>query len=454
MSVNRRREWTSGSPITNRTNQSHSQPPCLFPLPLTPLAASGFNSHSTSNRRVRSRSRLFHYSSVLMNYIVIALNRMFLSESVSVSLFNIPVSDVAFGSISASQGRVLNHIRNLCLHFVRYSREEGCCTVSDAKSRKAGDGPLNPCDDGFRPNDPNGSEGDDSELPVIPVHLILMNFLRNSSVTCFYRQSRALSGCLNIPFDPLSFSSCQWDRSTEVDELQTIPPSYFGDPTATAVPIIAKRVSLPSSLSRVNMLALLPDYLQKIYEKPNDSLLIPPPAQPAAISASTPSGSARSPRFSGPPTEYVKLLERMKELNMVGFTVHPKAVNGVFGVKKDDNEIRLIIDATPANALFVPCPPVALPNPSHLSRLYVPNGKRLWMAKCDLESFYHQLTLPSWLTEYFALPAVDTQVLVQAGLVKEGEFGESPLIHPMCLTLPMGWSHSVFVAHSLHEQVV
>jgi hypothetical protein len=51
-------------------------------------------------------------------------------------------------------------------------------------------------------------------------------------------------------------------------------------------------------------------------------------------------------------------------------------------------KIRLIIDATPANFMLAPAPPVQLPNPSHLANLST--SKR----KMDLENYYHQLRLP------------------------------------------------------------
>ena len=102
----------------------------------------------------------------------------------------------------------------------------------------------------------------------------------------------------------------------------------------------------------------------------------------------------------------------MRELNMIDFTSTPKAVNGLFGVPKDGTEIRLIIDATPANRFFIPCPPLTLPDPGVLARLSVASGDELWMAKTDLESFYHQLVLPRWLQSYFALPGFKAEELL------------------------------------------
>ena len=139
----------------------------------------------------------------------------------------------------------------------------------------------------------------------------------------------------------------------------------------------------------------------------------------------------------------------MDALGMVDFTTQPKAVNGAFGVPKDGGvSTRLIIDARPANYLFKSPPPVRLPTPDVLARVRVPSSRPFFTAKVDIDNFYHRLRCPEWLRPYFALPAVrasDVSVAVAA------RFGPDALVHPMCATLPMGWSHSVFVAQSAHE---
>ena len=38
---------------------------------------------------------------------------------------------------------------------------------------------------------------------------------------------------------------------------------------------------------------------------------------------------------------------------MIAFTAEPLAVNGLFAVEKDSDTDRLIIDAQPANRLFI-----------------------------------------------------------------------------------------------------
>ena len=332
---------------------------------------------------------------------------------------------------SSAQLRILAHLYRSCKSFVSFSRDDHRTSLGSGRgsgSEGRFDGVSGPFD-----------------VSMVPVHVILLNYLACVRVSPSFPSLSAAAHSFPYPSSP---SLHAWGAPSGGAELPQPPLSYFGvDPTVGAVPIIAERVSLPSGLSRVPFLSLLPPSLAAAYQAPTSVLLLEPQtAERAAISS--------APRFFGSEKEYLKLLRRMLHLNMIAFTTCPIAVNGVFGVPKDGTEIRLIIDATPANSLFVPCPHVSLPDPSHLGRLYVPPGGQLWMAKSDLESFYHQLALPQWLQPYFALPGLKVDRLVAAGLIQHGQFPVgTALVYPMCTTLPMGWSHSVFVGQSVHEHV-
>jgi hypothetical protein len=137
----------------------------------------------------------------------------------------------------------------------------------------------------------------------------------------------------------------------------------------------------------------------------------------------------------------------MLQQGMLSFTANPKAVNGVFTVGKDAESDRLIIDAQPANRLFIDSPHVSLPDPSHLVQLRVPKGSLMFVGKSDLSNYYHHLGLPEWMQPYFALPPLTAVELTSLGL-------DPTMNHPMCVTLPMGFSHAVLLAQSCHEHVV
>jgi integrase len=134
---------------------------------------------------------------------------------------------------------------------------------------------------------------------------------------------------------------------------------------------------------------------------------------------------------------------------MVDFTVSPEVVNGVFATAKSDGRQRLVVDARPANQVWGDAPELDLPSPDLLAGLELPPGKKLLAAKVDLDNYYHRLALPQWMWPFFALPPV------RAAEVGMGDaFGDKTMIFPCCTTLPMGWSHSAYLAQKAHENLL
>jgi len=207
---------------------------------------------------------------------------------------------------------------------------------------------------------------------------------------------------------------------------------------SSAIPIIASQVSLPSSAGSANLIDLLPPHLSSTYMDP--SKLLRPIEQVKKTS--------RVLKFASS-EQHQLLIQRLHSLNMIDFTTDPKVINGYFGVPKDEDKIRLIIDARPANNVFIDPPKVELPTPDLLANLVAPTDQPFYVAKVDLDNFYHRLILPEWLRPYFALPPVRA---VDVGL--ESKYGTDTLIYPCCKTLPMGWSHSVYLAQAAHEHLI
>ncbi|KAL0630595.1 hypothetical protein Q9L58_010558 [Maublancomyces gigas] len=142
-------------------------------------------------------------------------------------------------------------------------------------------------------------------------------------------------------------------------------------------------------------------------------------------------------------------MTRMIDRDMISFTDKPLAVNGLFGVDKDNGaSIRLIIDARPVNSMFIPSPPVSLPTPDLVAALNVPQGTTLYAAKVDLDNFYHRIRLPEVWWPFFALPSIRAADLGISG------YAADAVIYPCCKTLPMGFSHSVFLAQAVHEHII
>ena len=229
------------------------------------------------------------------------------------------------------------------------------------------------------------------------------------------------------------------------DLLISLPStSSFSSAATAVVPLIAERISLPKQLKIVPMLDVLPPAVAAQYTEA---------ASPALLRSSTAVltmnflNPLRKPRVAGSRSEYLRLVKRMNDLGMLSFTAAPKAVNGVFAVAKDADADRLIIDAQPANRLFVDSPHVALPGPSHLVQMCIPAGETMFVGKTDMADYYHHVGVPEWMQPYLALPPLSPAELASCGLPPDAPF-------PMCRTLSMGFSHAVFIGQSIHEHVV
>ena len=209
--------------------------------------------------------------------------------------------------------------------------------------------------------------------------------------------------------------------------------------TTPALPLSADLVSLPKQGGFVNLLDLLPPDIAKLYSRPRGRLLRPKAERKTAPRAQL----VRSPK------DYTRIIRRLHNLTMVTFTTTPKVVNGVFATPKSNGTQRFVVDGRPMNAIFADSPKVELPTPDLLARLHVDKGQEIFVAKVDLDNFYHRIKAPAWMHPYFALPPV------RAGDVDQGHvFGNDTLIYPCCTTLPMGWSHSAYLGQALHEHIL
>jgi hypothetical protein len=228
-----------------------------------------------------------------------------------------------------------------------------------------------------------------------------------------------------------------FDYSYSKPSLFSLYPPFdyqsYNSAPAAIMPLIASRIDLPEEKQFIDMLEVLPPSLSILYSKPNNDLLVTPSIH-----------SPRQPRSRlSSDKEYVKLVKKLYTVGMVDFTQSPKCVNSLFSVSKDDNKDRLIIDARLANTYFIPSPPVQLPSPTSFTYLHFPHSDKVFIAKLDISNFYHRLKLPIWLSDYFCLLPVR-----RADIFSHTQSEE--IIYPRCRTLPMGWSHSVFIAQMIH----
>lgn len=383
----------------------------LFPLP---ILAAVVHAPRTSSARSRYRFKLQRTIIAVTNRCICTLNRLysspsFHSASSSSQPDNLSSSSCSCcrpsASSSAAQLRTLTFLRERCAAFVLTARtwatsdHGSTCDISPSVLDALVSDPL--CATGGQP------------------------LLQPAASTPFLRNPLPVIGGSNL--------------------LSSLPSiSAFSSAATAVVPLVASRISLPSQLRIVPMLDVLPPSVASQYTAE---------ASPALLRSSTAVLTMdflkplRRPRVAGSRAEYIRLVGRMVKLGMLSFTATPKAVNGVFAVGKDADSDRLIIDAQPANRLFVDSPHVDLPGPSHLVQMSIPAGAVMFVGKSDMADYYHHFGVPEWMQPYLALPPLSPSELAACGLPVDAPF-------PMCVTLPMGFSHAVFLAQCAHEHVV
>ena len=391
----------------------------LFPLPFIPAACAP---PCNTSRRIRLRLKVGRIIAEVTNNCILTLNQLYSSpsstssfphfksqpdtsylshcQSVAAAVASHPVS-----AASSSQQRVVNLLRERCATFVTTARTwclhgPACASVTESTALHLLDAVL-------------GAAADASAAPT------------HTPPTEDSSHTSAASG--------LSFASL------------TLPSlSSFSSSSTPVVPLVAARVSLPDVLNIVPLELVLPPDVAVRYSAAAAPTLMRPVHERLLLDAARP---LRRPRIAGSRAEYVQLVRRMHSVGMLSFTSAPLAVNGVFTVAKDADADRLIIDAQPCNRLFVESPHVSLPNPSHLVQLQLPPETPMFVAKTDLSNFYHHLGLPAWMQPFFALPPLSPAELASVGVPTGASF-------PMCVTLPMGFSHAVHLAQTAHEHVV
>jgi hypothetical protein len=376
----------------------------LFPLPfLAPV-----DRPTSTSARIRQRFLLRRTIGWVTNRCIFSLNRLYDPSAISsFSPSSQPDKSPSLvscaqpcPSLSAAQQRVLTHLLGQCTAFVRQARTW----------RLLGPG---------------------RDVPTSVLDALSSNAAATLSME--YAASPFAAGADDSLIAPVA------------SELDSFLPSSssFSSAATPVVPLLADRVALPEQLNIVPMARVLPPTLAAVYSQPSRHLL----RSAHEVFVREYVQPLRRPRVAGSRSEYVRLVGRMQAEGMLGFTAEPRAVNGVFTVAKDDASDRLIIDAQPANRLFVDSPHVQLPGPSHLVQLQVPAGATVYVGKSDLSNFYHHIGLEPWMQPYFALPPLTPAELRQLGLPTDAAF-------PMCVTLPMGFSHAVFIAQHIHEHVV
>ena len=439
------------STYSNSTSQSHSSVPCNYNS-IPPQSSGHDHLNFSSSSFVPSfppsfssscESQTAHFNAKSPLSCVIPSDDSTKSSSDSIArrlrVISLPPST---SPPSLTQLRILLSLRRRCKIFIQHARAEHMCYDKSYHSHADCDSSMGKVDD----------------------HSCMMSHQqvvkdRNSTTKVKHIDTDIHHGdyvnSVSMSHLPLSLS------------LSNSSSCFSSSPTAV-VPLIASRVSLPTLLRIVPLASVLPIQQKQIYCTPpitqaketidNDTTNINPLVSshpllrsPFDVSTLNSLSPLKPARIAGSRSEYVRLIARMHSEGMLAFTDSPKAVNGIFAVRKDETHDRIIIDAQPANRLFVDPAHVQLPSPSHLIQLSLKRGEKMYVGKSDLSNFYHHLGLPDWMQPYFALPKLTHSELKSIGLASSSS---SLLLYPMCVTVPMGFSHGVSLAQSAHLQVL
>ena len=160
---------------------------------------------------------------------------------------------------------------------------------------------------------------------------------------------------------------------------------------------------------------------------------------------------------------YVEFVADLAAAGMLRFDVDVKESTAPFFVWKDEEgNLRNLFDLRPSNTRFRKPPKVRLLTPEGMSRMEVESGEHLYSSGYDLKDYYHYIRVPKWLSEYFGLPKLKSELLAKL-LAKKGLeelarqvriHARNGLIEPALATLPMGWTWSVFFAQLVHEHIL
>lgn len=225
-------------------------------------------------------------------------------------------------------------------------------------------------------------------------------------------------------------------------------------------------VSIPQDADVQPLLStLLPDKERSQLENFSAELLLPPETRGALYDdVSTFSRCFHDPSFRDP-LVWAGFVFELHRSSLIHFTMSPRVQVGIFFVSKKNNRLRMIIDARRTNALFKPPPTTALASIEAFARLDLsPDeltgvSQNFCVSQEDVKDFFYRLKISPELGDYFSLPPVDLQLLVneyrKQQLPVPADVSSLALTQgsacPCMTVLPMGFSWAFHLAHMSHE---
>ena len=244
----------------------------------------------------------------------------------------------------------------------------------------------------------------------------------------------------------------RWDFSADAaaaEELagQPIVGYSLGEELAAAVDTDPALVKLPREVGRATLLDLLPKQWAEVYAQ--EESVVKGGIHAEAAEHLRPR-AFMSPTLRNAET-YAALVKRMYDAGMLRVLDEVRERVGLFTVARPDDLQRLVVDPRPTNAAWGDPPPVQLAAGALLARQlqrarsFAGAGSRTRLAKSDLSDFYYNLRVPSWMSAWFAIPRVPGAVVGMP---------ELEWVDLGFAVLPMGGSHSVFLAQEVHLEIL
>ena len=239
-------------------------------------------------------------------------------------------------------------------------------------------------------------------------------------------------------------------ESTFVAELVKSQSSYLGSQSPPQF-VDTSRISIPDLAGQLDVVAnMSPDY-QQLYSSPNDKLLVSP--EPTTDSL---------PRacFMVSKRQYPLLIAKLLRARIVIMISEPKAINGMFAVKKSDGRQRLICDMRPGGAFFKEPPKIELPSADLFAELIplpedLSASPMLEVGKEDIKDFFFRFAAPEWIIPFMALRAIR---VAELNLSPEelANFNLQPdqVLYPAFRVCAMGFSHSPAMTQNAHETFI
>ena len=217
--------------------------------------------------------------------------------------------------------------------------------------------------------------------------------------------------------------------------------------SSVAMPVVAQRIAVPTNAGTVDPVEWLPADKAEVVRR-LDELLLPPALWDEVVTAC----------HRVPKAEEAGLMKKLLECGMVSLFPEdelprdPKGkplVAGLFCVKKNEKEDRLILDRRPANAMMERLRWAELPSAACFTRMLLRDNQFLRASGDDLRNYYYALKLPPCSLRYNAVGRRVPQKLVKL-------MGADPTRHYRLAfrVLGMGDRNACDIAQAVHQHVL